>query len=44
MINFYICNLEVKKLMIVMYEELVKRDSFFKIISENKDYIVYFVL
>ncbi|MEH7622462.1 VOC family protein, partial [Bacillus thuringiensis] len=34
-INFYIRNLEAKKLMIVTYEELAKRDSSFKITSEN---------
>ncbi|MGW5981440.1 VOC family protein [Bacillus mycoides] len=43
-INFYTRNLEAKKLMIVTYEELEKRDSSFKIKSENKDLIAHSVL
>ncbi|AOM12243.1 MULTISPECIES: VOC family protein [Bacillus] len=43
-INFYTRNLEAKKLMIVTYEELAKRDSSFKITSENKDHIAHSVL
>ncbi|EOO15669.1 MULTISPECIES: VOC family protein [Bacillus] len=43
-INFYTRNLEAKKLMIVTYEELAKRDSSFKITSENKDLIAHSVL
>lgn len=43
-INFYIRNLEAKKLMIVTYEELAKRDSSFKITIENKDHIAHSVL
>ncbi|KZD27879.1 VOC family protein [Bacillus mycoides] len=43
-INFYTRNLEAKKLMIVTYEELAKRDSSFKIKSENKDLIAHSVL
>jgi len=43
-INFYIRNLEAKKLMIVTYEELAKRDCSFKITSENKDHIAHSVL
>ncbi|QWU46157.1 VOC family protein [Bacillus sp. NP247] len=43
-INFYIRNLEAKKLMIVTYEEMAKRDSSFEITSENKDYISHSVL
>lgn len=43
-INFYTRNLEAKKLMIVTYEELAKRDSYFKITSENKDHIAHSVL
>ena len=43
-IHFYIRNLEAKKLMIVTYEELAKRDSSFKITSENKDHIAHSVL
>lgn len=43
-INFYTRNLEAKKLMIVTYEELAKRDNSFKITSENKDHIAHSVL
>ncbi|MCU5459788.1 MULTISPECIES: VOC family protein [Bacillus cereus group] len=43
-INFYTRNLEAKKLMIVTYEELAKRDRSFKITSENKDHIAHSVL
>lgn len=43
-IHFYIRNLEAKKLMIVTYEELAKRDRSFKITSENKDHIAHSVL
>lgn len=43
-INFYTRNLEAKKLMVVTYEELAKRDRSFKITSENKDYIAHSVL
>lgn len=43
-INFYTRNLEAKKLMIVTYEELAKRDSSFKITSDNKDHIAHSVL
>ncbi|MGU7365180.1 VOC family protein [Bacillus cereus] len=43
-INFYTRNLETKKLMIVTYEELAKRDRSFKITSENKDHIAHSVL
>lgn len=43
-INFYTRNLETKKLMIVTYEELAKRDRSFKITSENKDHIAHTVL
>lgn len=43
-IHFYIRNLEAKKLMIVTYEELAKRDSSFKITSENKDHIAHSIL
>ncbi|TKI89020.1 VOC family protein, partial [Bacillus wiedmannii] len=43
-INFYTRNLEAKNLMIVTYEELAKRDSSFKITSENKDHIAHSVL
>ena len=43
-INFYTRHLEAKKLMIVTYEELAKRDSSFKITSENKDHIAHSVL
>ncbi|QCC41758.1 hypothetical protein C3Y97_18720 [Bacillus sp. DU-106] len=43
-INFYTRNLEAKKLMIVTYEELAKRDSSFKFTSENKDHIAHSVL
>ncbi|PGY76330.1 hypothetical protein COE44_18360 [Bacillus thuringiensis] len=43
-INFYTRHLEAKKLMIVTYEELAKRDSSFKITSKNKDHIAHSVL
>ncbi|EEL69879.1 VOC family protein [Bacillus mycoides] len=43
-INFYTRNLEAKKLMIVTYEELAKRDSSFEITNENKDHISHSVL
>ncbi|ANS49443.1 VOC family protein [Bacillus thuringiensis] len=43
-INFYTRNLEATKLMVVTYEELAKRDSSFKITSENKNYIAHSVL
>ncbi|ENQ3113296.1 VOC family protein [Bacillus sp. GKis3/1] len=43
-IHFYIRNLEAKKLMIVTYEELAKRDRSFKITSENKGHIAHSVL
>ncbi|GAB6471599.1 VOC family protein [Bacillus cereus group sp. MYBK71-2] len=43
-IHFYIRNLEAKKLMIVTYEELAKRDRSFKITNENKDHIAHSVL
>ncbi|MGE6537918.1 VOC family protein [Bacillus luti] len=43
-INFYTRNLEAKKLMIVTYEELAKRDDSFKITSDNKDHIAHSVL
>lgn len=43
-INFYTRNLDAKKLMIVTYEELAKRDHSFKITSENKDHIAHSVL
>lgn len=43
-INFYTRNLEAKKLMIVTYEELAKRDSSFEITSENKHHIAHSVL
>lgn len=43
-INFYTRNLEAKKLMVVTYEELAKRDRSFKITSENKDHIAHSVL
>ncbi|KPU55807.1 MULTISPECIES: VOC family protein [Bacillus] len=43
-INFYTRNLEATQLMIVTYGELAKRDSSFKITSENKDYIAHSVL
>ncbi|PFB25843.1 hypothetical protein COJ27_21080 [Bacillus cereus] len=43
-INFYTRNLEAKKLMIVTYEELAKRDRSFKITGENKDHIAHSVL
>ncbi|PET40363.1 hypothetical protein CN520_14535 [Bacillus cereus] len=43
-INFYTRNLEAKKLMVVTYEELAKRDRSFKITSENKEYIAHSVL
>ncbi|MEV5111030.1 VOC family protein [Bacillus sp. LBA3-1-1.1] len=43
-INFYTRNLEAKKLMIVTYEELAKRDRSFKITNENKDHIAHSVL
>lgn len=43
-INFYTRNLEAKKLMIVTYEELAKRDSSFEITNENKDHIAHSVL
>lgn len=43
-IHFYTRNLEAKKLMMVTYEELAKRDRSFKITSENKDHIAHSVL
>ncbi|EEL55001.1 VOC family protein [Bacillus cereus] len=43
-INFYTRNLEAKKLMVVTYEELAKRDRSFKITSENKEHIAHSVL
>lgn len=43
-IHFYIRNLEAKKLMMVTYEELAKRDRSFKITNENKDHIAHSVL
>lgn len=43
-INFYTRNLKATKLMVVTYEELAKRDSSFKITSENKNYIAHSVL
>ncbi|MDZ3954148.1 VOC family protein [Bacillus thuringiensis] len=43
-INFYTRNLEAKKLMVVTYEELAKRDHSFKITSENKEHIAHSVL
>ncbi|AIY75793.1 VOC family protein [Bacillus anthracis] len=43
-IHFYIRNLEAKKLMMVTYEELAKRDRSFKITSENKGHIAHSVL
>ncbi|MHC2831624.1 VOC family protein [Bacillus sp. F9_6S_D1_P_5] len=43
-INFYTRNLEAKKLMVITYEELAKRDRSFKITSENKDHIAHSVL
>ncbi|MED2183179.1 VOC family protein [Bacillus wiedmannii] len=43
-INFYTRNLEATQLMIVTYGELAKRDSSFKITSENKDHIAHSVL
>ncbi|MDJ1474204.1 VOC family protein [Bacillus sp. LS15-K4] len=43
-INFYTHNLEAKKLMVVTYEELAKRDRSFNITSENKDHIAHSVL
>ncbi|WP_242296467.1 MULTISPECIES: VOC family protein [unclassified Bacillus cereus group] len=43
-IHFYIRNLEAKKLMVVTYEELAKRDRSFKITSENKEHIAHSVL
>ncbi|PGB02092.1 VOC family protein [Bacillus toyonensis] len=43
-INFYIRNLEAKKLLIVTYEEMAKRDSSFEITNENKDHISHSVL
>ncbi|MGG1609661.1 VOC family protein [Bacillus wiedmannii] len=43
-IHFYTRNLEAKKLMIVTYEELAKRDRSFKITNENKDHIAHSVL
>ncbi|AXY10645.1 MULTISPECIES: VOC family protein [Bacillus] len=43
-IHFYTRNLEAKKLMVVTYEELAKRDRSFKITSENKGHIAHSVL
>ncbi|MEB8646581.1 VOC family protein [Bacillus cereus] len=43
-INFYTRTLEAKKLMVVTYEELAKRDRSFKITSENKEHIAHSVL
>ncbi|HFU7089042.1 VOC family protein [Bacillus anthracis] len=43
-IHFYTRNLEAKKLMMVTYEELAKRDRSFKITSENKGHIAHSVL
>ncbi|MDP7988392.1 VOC family protein [Bacillus sp. MHSD_36] len=43
-ISFYTRNLEAKKLMVVTYEELAKRDRSFKITSENKEHIAHSVL
>jgi PhnB protein len=43
-IDFYIRNLSAKKLMIVTYEDMAKRDNSFEITSENKNHISHSVL
>ena len=43
-IDFYIRNLSAKKLMIVTYEDMAKRDNSFEITSKNKNHISHSVL
>jgi len=43
-IEFYIHNLNAKKLLIVTYEDMAKRDNSFEITSENKNHISHSVL